>query len=105
MATLHFLQHTLYCVLYSVILLPTRLMNITQTPITMYTYDQLRDAVQECTSYDLVQRFNDDGEEYEYVLLDGCGDADGEPFYDLSDVEDFIRNNDQVDQYLYELTN
>ena len=87
-------------------------MNITQTPITMYTYDQLRDAVQECTSYDLVQRFNEataespsDGEEYEYVLLDGCGDADGEPFYDLSDVEDFIRNNEQVDAYLYDLTN
>jgi hypothetical protein len=78
-------------------------MNITQTPITMYTYDQLRDAVQECTSYDLVQRFNDD--EDEYVLIDGCGDQDGEPFYDLSDVESFIRNNEQVDAYLYELTN
>ena len=82
-------------------------MNITQTPITMYTYDQLRDAVQECTSYDLIQRFNEasDGEEYEYVLLDGCGEVDGEPFYDLSDVESFIRNNEQVDAYLYELTN
>jgi len=78
-------------------------MNITQTPITMYTYDQLRDAVQECTSYDLIQRFNDD--EDEYVLIDPCGDQDGEPFYDLSDVESFIRNNEQVDAYLYELTN
>jgi hypothetical protein len=37
--------------------------------------------------------------------IDPYGDVDGEPFYDLSDVEDFIRNNDQVDQYLYELTN
>ena len=78
-------------------------MNITQTPITMYTYDQLRDAVQECTSYDLIQRIGDD--EDEYVLIDGCGDQDGEPFYDLSDVEAFIRNNEQVDAYLYELTN
>ena len=69
----------------------------------MYSFDQLRDAVQECTSYDLVQRFSDD--EDEYVLVDPYGDVDGEPFYDLSDVEDFIRNNDQVDQYLYELTN
>ena len=34
-----------------------------------------------------------------------AGDQDGDPFYDLSDVEDFIRNNDQVDQYLYELVN
>ena len=78
-------------------------MNITQTPITMYTYDQLRDAVQECTSYDLIQRFSDD--EDEYVLIDPCGEQDGEPFYDLSDVEDFVRNNEQVDAYLYELTN
>jgi len=78
-------------------------MNITQTPITMYTYDQLRDAVQECTSYDLVQRMGDDYEEY--ALIDPYGDQDGEPFYDLSDVEDFIRNNEQVDAYLYDLTN
>jgi hypothetical protein len=78
-------------------------MNITQPPITMYTYDQLRDAVQECTSYDLVQRMGDDYEEY--ALIDPYGDQDGEPFYDLSDVEDFIRNNEQVDAYLYELTN
>ena len=66
-----------------------------------YSFDQLRDAVQECTSYDLVQRFSED--EYVYVLIDPYGDVDGEPFYDLADVEDFIRNNDQVDQYLYEL--
>jgi hypothetical protein len=71
--------------------------------MTTYSFDQLRDAVQECTSYDLVQRMGDDYEEY--VLVDPYGDVDGEPFYDLSDVEDFIRNNDQVDQYLYELTN
>ena len=71
--------------------------------MSVFTFDQLRDAVQECTSYDLVQRFSDD--EDEYVLVDPYGDVDGEPFYDLSDVEDFIRNNDQVDQYLYELTN
>lgn len=75
----------------------------TTNTMTTYTFDQLRDAVQECTSYELVQRFSDD--EDEYVLIDPYGDQDGEPFYDLSDVEDFIRNNDQVDQYLYELTN
>lgn len=67
-----------------------------------YTFDQLRSAVQECTSYDLVQRIDED--EYEYVLIDPFGDEDGDPFYDLVDVEDFIRNNDQVDVYLYELT-
>jgi hypothetical protein len=67
-----------------------------------YTFDDLRAAVQDCTSYDLVQRMGDDYEEY--ALIDGCGDQDGEPFYELSDVEDFIRNNDDVDRYLYGIT-
>ena len=71
--------------------------------MSVFTFDQLRDAVQECTSYDLVQRFSDD--EDEYVLIDPYGDQDGDAFYDLNDVEDFIRNNDQVDQYLYEMVN
>lgn len=67
----------------------------------MFSFDVLRDAVRECTSYDLVQRFSDD--EDEYVLIDPYGDQDGDPFYDLADVEDFIRNNSQVDEYLYEV--
>lgn len=71
--------------------------------MSVFTFDQLRDAVQECTSYDLVQRFSDD--EDEYALIDPYGDQDGDAFYDLNDVEDFIRNNEQVDQYLYELVN
>ena len=65
------------------------------------TFDQLRDAVRECTSYDLVQRFSDD--EDEYVLIDPYGDVDGDPFYDLDDVFDFIINNEQVEAYLSEL--
>jgi hypothetical protein len=64
----------------------------------MFTFDVLRDAVRECTSYDLVQRFSDD--EDEYVLIDPYGDQDGDPFYDLEDVVDFITNNSQVDEYL-----
>jgi hypothetical protein len=68
---------------------------------TKFTFDQLRDAVQECTSYDLVQRFSDD--EDEYVLIDPFGDQDGDPFYDLDDVVDFITNNSQVEDYLDQL--
>jgi len=68
----------------------------------MFTFEQLRDAVRECTSYDLAVLTNDEGE-YEYVLIDPYGDVDGDPFYELSDVEDFIRNNSQVDEYLYEV--
>ena len=63
-----------------------------------FTFDVLREAVRECTSYDLVQRFSDD--EDEYVLIDPYGDQDGDPFYDLADVEDFITNNSQVEDYL-----
>ena len=66
--------------------------------MTISTFDQLRDAVRECTSYDLVQRFSDD--EDEYVLIDPYGDQDGDPFYDLDDVFDFITNNEQVEAYL-----
>lgn len=67
----------------------------------MFSFEQLRDAVRECTSYDLVQRFSDD--EDEYVLIDPYGDQDGDPFYDLADVEDFITNNSQVEDYLDQL--
>ena len=66
--------------------------------MTISTFDQLRDAVRECTSYDLVQRFSDDDDVY--VLLDPYGDQDGGVFYDLDDVYDFITNNDQVNAYL-----
>ena len=66
--------------------------------MTISVFDQLRDAVRECTSYDLVQRFSDD--EDEYVLIDPYGDVDGDPFYDLDDVFDFIINNEQVEAYL-----
>ena len=67
----------------------------------MYSFEQLQLAVQECTSYELQQRFDDD--EDCYVLIDPYGDQDGEPFYDLYDVYDFITNNDQVANYLSEL--
>jgi hypothetical protein len=71
--------------------------------MTVSIFDQLRDAVRECTSYDLVQRFSDD--EDEYVLIDPYGDQDGDPFYDLDDVFDFITNNEQVAEYLNALNN
>jgi hypothetical protein len=66
-----------------------------------YTFDQLRDAINECTNYDL-QHYTD-GEESGYALIDPFGDIDGDIFYDLDDVADFITNNEQVDQYLNEI--
>jgi hypothetical protein len=66
--------------------------------MTTFIFDQLRDAVRECTSYDLVQRFSDD--EDEFLLVDPYGEVDGLPFYDIEDVFDFIINNEQVEAYL-----
>jgi hypothetical protein len=67
-----------------------------------YTFQQLKDALNECTSYDL-QQYTDEGE-LNYVLIDPFGEIDGDPFYDLDDVADFITNNEQVDEYLHNLT-
>ena len=66
-----------------------------------FTFFQLRDAVQECTSYDLQAVFDDDHDEY--ILIDPCGDQDGDAFDDLNDVYDYITNNEQVLEYLNEL--
>ena len=63
-----------------------------------FTFEQLKDAVQECTGYDLVQHFDDEHDEY--LLIDAYGDQDGDPFCDLEDVYDYITNNDQVNDYL-----
>ena len=64
-----------------------------------FTFEQLKDAVLECTSYDL-QIVIDDDDEQGYALIDGCGDQDGDLFYDLDDVADYICNNEQVEEYL-----
>jgi hypothetical protein len=66
-----------------------------------FTYEQLKEAVQECTGYDLITVFDDDHDEY--VLVDAYGDQDGDPFCCLEDVYDYISNNDQVNDYLNEL--
>ena len=63
-----------------------------------FTFDQLRDSVQECTGYDLLPVFDDEHDSY--ILVDPCGDQDGDPFDNLEDVYDYISNNDQVNEYL-----
>jgi hypothetical protein len=67
--------------------------------MTNYTFDQLKDALNECTGYDL-QIVVDDDDETAYQLNDAYGDQDGDLFYDLDDVADYITNNDQVSEYL-----
>jgi hypothetical protein len=61
---------------------------------TSFTFEQVREAIQECTGYDLVQEFDDDHDQY--VLVD----QDGDPFMDLDDVVDYVTDNDQVNTYL-----
>lgn len=67
-----------------------------------YTFEQLKDAVASCTSFDLISVYDEDEECDAYYLMDGCGDQYGDAFYELADVEDYITNNEQVDDYLYE---
>jgi hypothetical protein len=70
-----------------------------------YTFDQLKEALNECTGYDLEMVDDEDADMYAYKLIDQCGDQDGDLFYDLDELADYITNNEQVDQYLYELAN
>jgi hypothetical protein len=65
-----------------------------------YTFHQLKNAINECTGYDL-NAIVDDDEELAYQLVDPYGDQDGDLFYDLNDVEDYVTNNDQVSEYLF----
>jgi hypothetical protein len=69
----------------------------------IYTFNQLQAAISSCTSFYLRQLKDEDGE-LAYALLDGCGDQEGDLFYDLEDVADYISNNAEVDEYLTELS-
>jgi hypothetical protein len=70
-----------------------------------YTFDQLKEALNECTSYDLQMVDDEDADMYAYALIDQYGDQEGDLFYDLDDVADYITNNEQVDEYLYTMNN
>jgi hypothetical protein len=70
-----------------------------------YTFEQLKEALNECTSYDLQMVDDEDADMIGYVLIDPFGDQDGDLFYDLDDVADYITNNEQVDEYLYTMNN
>jgi|TARA_R100001463_G_C3415935_1_gene209675 hypothetical protein len=65
-----------------------------------YTFQQLNNALTNCTSHFLRKAKDEDGELI-YQLIDGCGDQDGDPFYDLVDVQDYVTNNQDVFNYLY----
>ena len=68
-----------------------------------YTYEQLKAALNECTNYDLIMIDDEDADCYAYALIDQFGERDSDYFYELDDVADYICNNEQVDDYLYNL--
>ena len=70
-----------------------------------YTFDQLNDAVQDCTGYSLMMKYDEDEELPYYHLVDAYGDNEGDPFYELEDVYYFIMDNEDIAQYLGNLAN
>ena len=62
-------------------------------------FQLLNDALTNCTSHDAKFLVDGDGDSG-FGLFDGCGDMDGDLFLDLEDLELYIRNNEEVDQYL-----
>ena len=81
---------------------PNKPPTITAYTTVDYTFDQLQEALTACTSCYL-RRVRDEEGETAYALLDGCGDQDGDLFYYLEDVADYITNNVEVDHFLYTL--
>ena len=76
-----------------------QLPRIAQHTMTTYTFQQLNNALTNCTSFFLRKGKDEEGETT-YHLLDGCGDQDGDPFYDLYDVQTYITNDQDVFNYL-----
>ena len=64
-----------------------------------YSFQQLNNACSNCTSF-FIRKGKDEEGETTYQLIDGCGDDYQDPFYDLFDVQDYITNNEQVQEYL-----
>lgn len=65
----------------------------------MFTFQQLNNACTDCTSF-FIRKGKDEEGETTYQLVDGCGDDHEDPFYDLFDLEVYIRNNEEVNEYL-----
>ena len=62
-------------------------------------YQQLSDALTNCTAFSLKLSKDEDGDTV-FCLMDGCNEQDGDPFPDLAELEHYIRNNEEVEQYL-----
>ena len=65
----------------------------------MYNFQQLNDALLNCTPFYLTKERNEEGG-LAYALRDGCGDQDGDLFDELIDVTDYVTNNKDCADYL-----
>lgn len=70
--------------------------------MTNFTFDQINDALSSATPCYVTRERDEDGDRG-YALRDGCGDQDGDLFYALDDLIDYITNNSDVRNYLQEL--
>jgi len=66
---------------------------------TCYSFQQLNNALLNCTPYYLTKEKDEDGE-LAYALRDGCGDQNGDLFDDLYGVQAFITEDQDVFHYL-----
>ena len=66
---------------------------------TTYTFQQLNNALTNCTSF-FIRKGKDEEGETTYHLLDGCGDQDGDTFYDRYDAHTYTTNDPHGFNYL-----
>jgi len=67
---------------------------------TLYTFQQLNNAMTNCTCFFFTKETTPDGDQV-FALRDGCGDQEGSLFYDLRDVQDFVTDQQDCFDYLY----
>ena len=65
-------------------------------------FQLLANALDNCSAFWL-KKEKQEGE-WIFWLMDGCGDPDGDYFETLEDVEDYICNNPEVEQYILRRT-
>ena len=65
-----------------------------------YTFDELKEAVEESTSFTLRMRYNKDEGQFDYELVDGFGDVWGDAFYTLEDVYYYVMDNEDVAEFM-----
>ena len=68
------------------------------------TFEQIQEALQNHTPCSLNQHYCQEEDNLMFTLLDGCGEAMGDDFWDLEDVIDYITQNEEVANELFATT-